>query len=174
MAAKLKPEWVARLRQVDPQADLRFNHTVGRWEFILSSADGVMRSQFFGRFYVVQADGSRKYLPPDPETGLHPYRDLDDAAIEEVCANMERTFVANRYDGAGTPRKEILRRHRFNQAHKKRKYDDAGALWADMFIDRLDRIQGNPQVAVLIDLKPKPNPDAVVLDAAGQPTRRVA
>src|SRR5712671_2451509 len=113
MPAKQKPEWLVRLREVDPQADLRFNYLVGRWEFILSSADGVMRSQFWGRFYTEAPDGTRTPVPVDPVTGLAPFRDLDDAAIKEACANLERTFVANRWDGAGTTRREVLRRHRF-------------------------------------------------------------
>lgn len=169
MPATLKPEWLARLHEVDPQADLRFNALVGRWEFILTSADGKMRSQFWGRFYVQKLDGTRTPLPPDPETGLHEYRDLDDAAIEEVCDNLERTFIGNRHDGAGTTRREVLRRYRYNKELARRHYKQLGEEWADRFVDRLPRMRGTPQVGVLIDLSPKPNPEARILGADGQP-----
>ena len=155
MPAKLKPEWLARLRQIDPQAELRFNHLLGRWEFLLTSADGVLRSQFFGQFYWTRADGTRVPVAPDPATGLHPFRDLDDAAIEEVCGNMERTFIGNRYDGSRNTREEVRRRHRENEAMRAKHYREAGELWADMFFDRLNRIKGNPQVQVLTDLTPR-------------------
>jgi hypothetical protein len=152
MPAKLKPEWLVRLREVDPQADIRFNHLVGRWEFLLSSADGVIRSQFWGRFYTEALDGTRTPVPVDPATGLAPFRDLDDAAIEEACANLERTFVGNRWDGAGSTGKEVIRRQRFNDAHRKAKYRQAGELWADMYLDRLPQIRGTQQVSVAVEL----------------------
>ena len=171
MPARLKPEWLARLREIDPLADLRFNATVGRWEFLLVSADGVLRSQFFGRFYWVRADGQRVPIQPDPETGLHPFRDLDDAAIEEVCVNLEASFIGNRYDGVRSTRQEVLRRHRSNEAMRTKFYREAGELWADMYFDRLNRIKGNPQVPVLVDLTPRPNPKAQVLGPDGQPTK---
>ncbi len=169
MPARLKPEWLARLREVDPQADLRFNALVHRWEFILTSADGVPRSQFWGQFYQVRGDGTRVPLEPDPVTGLHAFRDLDDAALEEACGNLERTFIGNRYDGAGTTRREVLRRHRANQEQAKRHYRHLGEAWADRFIDRLPRMRGTQQVTVLTDLTRKPNPNAQVLGPNGQP-----
>jgi hypothetical protein len=150
--ARLKPEWLVRLREVDPQADLRFNYLLGRWEFILGSADGIPRSQFFGRFYTEAPDGTRTPVPKDPVTGLPPFRDLDDAALEEVCRNMEQTFVGNRWDGAGTTRREVLRRYRANQALRKARYDAAGALWAEMYLDRLPRMRGTQQVSVGVQL----------------------
>lgn len=155
MPARLKPEWLARLRQIDPQAELRFNHLVGRWEFRLTSADGVLRSQFFGQFYWTRADGTRVPLTPDVESGLHPFRDLDDAAIEEVCANLESSFIGNRHDGVRSTREEVRRRHRANEALRAQRYRDAGELWVDMYFDRLNRLKGNAQVAVLSDLTPK-------------------
>lgn len=166
--AELKPEWLERLRRSVPGADLRFNYVVHRWEFILPSADGVMRSQFWGRFYVTKADGTRGYLPPNEVTGLHDFRDLDDATMEEACDNLERTFIGNRYDGAGTTRREVMNRHRFNEEHKRKKYREAGELWADMFLDRLPRMRGTQQVAVLEDArKPKG-----ILDAKGEPVNQ--
>lgn len=169
MPADLKPEWVERLRRSVPEADLRFNYLVHRWEFILPSADGVHRSQFWGRFYITKADGTREYLKPNEVTGLHDFRDLDDEAVEEACANLEHTFVGNRYDGAGTTRREVRRRMRFNDELRASRYKAAGELWADMFIDRLPKLRQTQQASVLIDLKPAPNPDARILGPDGKP-----
>lgn len=167
MPAELKPEWVERLRRSVPGADLRFNSVAWRWEFVLPSADGIPRSQFWGWFYRKHADGTRTYLTPNEVTGLHDYRDLDDEGIEEACENLERTFIGNRHDGQGLPRREIRKRMRFNDELRAKRYKDAGELWADMFLDRLPRMRGDLTLPVLIDLKPKPNPDAKVLDAQG-------
>lgn len=173
MPAELKPEWLVRLRQSVPEADLRFNYLIHRWEFILPSADGVHRSQFWGRFYTTKADGTREYLKPNEVTGLHDFRDLDDAALEEACANLEHTFVANRYDGAGTTRREVRRRHEYNQQLRKGRYQAAGELWADMFLDRLPRMRGTQQVSVPIDVKARRRPKGL-LNAQGQPVHAVA
>jgi hypothetical protein len=166
--AELKPEWLERLRRSVPGADLRFNYVVHRWEFILPSADGVMRSQFWGRFYITKADGTRDYLPPNEVTGLHDFRDLDDAAMEEACENLERTFIGNRYDGVRGTREEVLRRMEYNAEHKRKKYKAAGELWADMFVDRLPRMRGTQQVAVLDDVTKKRG----LVDRHGEPVNR--
>lgn len=142
----LQERWVRRLRDVDANAGLRFNYDLGRWEFMLSSADGVIRSQFWG-WYVNPLTGEP--IPADPATGLQPFRDLDDAAIEEACANLTKTFIGNPHDGAGTTRREVERRIRFNAEHRRKKYKAAGDLWADMFLDRLPRMRGTVQVQVL-------------------------
>lgn len=168
MPAELKPEWVERLRRSVPEADLRFNYVAHRWEFILPSADGIHRSQFWGRFYVTKADGTREYLKPNEVTGLHDFRDLDDAALEEACENLERTFIGNRYDGAGTTRREVRRRMRYNDELRASRYQAAGELWAEMFLDRLPRMRGTQQVAVATDLKRPRRPQGLV-DAQGQP-----
>lgn len=168
MPARLKPEWVARLHEVDPQAELRFNSEVGRWEFRLTSGDGVLRSQFWG-WFVNPINGV--LIPPDPMTGLPPFRDLDDAAIEEACQNLERTFVGNPYDGAGSTKREMHRRQAFNDRKRKSMYRDAGELWADMFLDRLPRMRGDASASVLIDLKPKPKPAGPLLGADGKPLK---
>lgn len=166
MPAALRPEWVERLRRSVPGADLRFNYLIHRWEFILPSADGVPRSQFWGHFYTKNADGTRNYLKPNEVTGLHDFRDLDDEAIEEACANLEKTFIGNPWDGAMTTRREVRRRMRFNDELRKSRYKAAGELWADMFVDRLPRMRGTQQVTVLADVK-KRLPRGALVDRHG-------
>lgn len=159
MPARLKPEWLAQLRAIDPGADLRFNEVVGRWEFILTSGDMVPRSQFWGWF---RNPLTGQPIPPDPVTGLHPFRDFDDAAMDEACANLEKTFIGNPYDGAGTTRNEVLRRLAQNR-HAKEQYRAQMVEELDARVrDRHRRIVGNPQVSVLADL----------VDEHGQPLRR--
>lgn len=144
-----KPEWVAALRRLEGCSDatIRFNHAVWRWEFILPGADGIPRSQFWGWFYEIR-NGQRVPATPDPETGMYAFRELDDEGMREALANLEKTYIANPWDGAGTTRKEVLRRYRFNEALRQRKFDAAGQAFADMAGERARRIRGAPQVAV--------------------------
>ena len=152
MPAQLRPEWLARLRAVDPTADLRWNYLLERWELLLARADGVMQSQFWGWFYRQHLDGRRERIAPDPVTGLYPYRDLDDAAIEEMARNLEQSFIGNRWDGSPSTRHEVEKRIAFNDAKRSRFYKEAGELWADMYLDRLPAMRGTQQVAVGADL----------------------
>lgn len=149
-----KAEWVTALKALDSGADLRWNASVGRWEFILSSADGVPRSQFWGWFYQV-VNGQQVPIEPDPVTGLHPYRDLDDAAMAEALRNLERTFIGNPFDGAGSTRKEVRRRMRYNEAHAQRQYRAAGEAFADMAAERKHRLRGAPIIHVATALTPR-------------------
>lgn len=144
-----KPEWIAALRGLEGcgDADIRWNESVGRFEFILPGADGIPRSQFWGQFWTWH-HGERINTVPDPVTGLFPFRDLDDAGMREALANLERTYVANRWDGSGTTQREVMKRHRFNMDLRQRKFDAAGAAFADMAAERSRRIRGAPQVAV--------------------------
>lgn len=146
-----KAEWVAALKAVDPGADLRWNEAVGRWEFILTSADGVPRSQFWGRFF----DQHGQRLPLDPSTGLAPFRDLDDDTMREVLANLERSFIGNRHDGAGSTRREMERRVRYNRDLLAGKYRKAGELFADMVAERGRRLRGGVLVGVTQDINEK-------------------
>lgn len=145
-----KPEWLRQLRSLDgcAEADLRWNGTVGRWEFLLPSADGIRRSQFLGRFQ----DRQGRPLKPDPVTGLYPFRDLDDAVMREVIANLERTFVGNRFDGAGSTRREVQRRQAFNDAHRRSKYRQAGELFADLVSEHGRQLRGAPLIQVPVTL----------------------
>lgn len=144
-----KPEWIAALRRLEGCADatIRFNEQVWRWEFVLPGADGKPRSQFWGKFTEMR-HGRRVPATPDPESGMYAFRELDDDGMREALANLERTYVANRWDGAGTVRKEVLRRHRFNEAVRQQKYDAAGQAFADMAGERARRIRGAPQIVV--------------------------
>lgn len=135
-----KPAWIAALRALTGcETDtIRFNTLLHRWEFSMAGADGVSRSQFLGVFSA----------PVDPVTGLHPFRELDDDAMLEALANLEKTFVGNRHDGAGSPWREILRRQRRNEQHQREQYRRAGEAFADMAAERGHRLRGSPLIAV--------------------------
>lgn len=139
-----RPEWIIALRRLEgcSAADIRWNDTLGRWEFVLDGADGVPRSQFYGWFN----------QPVDPVSGLHPFRDLDDAGMREVLASLERTYVGNRHDGAGTTRREVARRYRFNREHMRKQYRAAGEAFADMAAERGHRLRGAPIIHVPIHI----------------------
>jgi len=144
-----KPEWVAALRALDDKADLRFNYEAGRWEFLLSSADGVIRSQFWCDFS----------QPKDPVTGLAPYRELNDDTMREALANLERTFIGNPFNGAGTTKREVLRRYRFNRELQARRYRERGEAIADFVWDHRRQIRdagAGPLITVPVTLTPRP------------------
>lgn len=105
--------------------DIRFNEGLGRWEFVLMSADGIARSQFWGWFN----------RPVDPVSGLHPFRELDDDAMVAALRNLETTFVGNPFDGAGTTKKEVLKRMGENRTEGQRRWKQGGQDIADMTLN---------------------------------------
>jgi len=161
-----KPEWLAALKALDDKADLRFNSTVGRWEFLLSSADGVVRSQFWCHFTATRQE---RYTDPytgrtyehtvpdrDPVTGLMPFRDLDDDGFTEALRNLERSFVGNPYDGAGTTRREVRRRYEYNERLKQARWKQQGEDYADYIWDHRRQIRdagAGPLIAVAKELR---------------------
>lgn len=119
--------------------DIRYNAALARWEFVLRGADGIPRSQFWG-WYRNPFNGQP--IEPDPVTGLHPFRELDDDAMSEALANLAKTFVGNPYDGAGDTRSEVMRRYRQNKAEARKRYMAAGENFADMAAERGHRLRG--------------------------------
>ncbi len=111
---------------------IRFNETANRWEFQLTSADGIMRSQFWCQF---KNPLTGEPIAQDPFTGLQPFRELDDVAMIEALANLEETFVGNRHDGGGTTRGEVQKRIDHNRAEGKRRWAQGGTDFADMTVD---------------------------------------
>jgi hypothetical protein len=149
-----KPEWVAALRALEgcADADIYFNALLHRWMFRMRGADGIFREQAWGWF---RNPATGQEIKPDPVTGLRPFRELDDTAMGEAIRNLESSYLANRYDGAGTTRREVERRMRFNADLQQAKYDQLGGAFADMVYERARRIRGAAQVPVLIDLSPQ-------------------
>ena len=133
-----KISWVRALKMLtgNEADDIRWNEALGRWEFLLTGADGVVRSQFWGYFD----------QPPDPVTGIHPSRELDDETMRVALTNLEKTFVGNPYDGAGSPGEEVYERHRFNLQHNRNQYLEAGEAFADMAAERALRLRGGMMV----------------------------
>lgn len=148
-----KPEWIAALRALEgcAEADIRWNMAVGRWEFILPSADGIPRSQFWGMFYHYE-HGERVRSTPDPVTGLYPFRDLGDAEMREAIQNLTETYIGNPFDGAGTTRREVMRRYRYNKQRLETSWRVRGEMFADMAAERGHRLRGSPLIVVGTDL----------------------
>ncbi len=124
-------KWVAALKALTGnEADgIRWNEALSRWEFLLTGADGEVRSQFWGHYD--QAT--------DPVTGMYPARELDDSSMREALANLTKTFVGNPYDGAGSVQEEVYERHKFNLKHLRAQYVEAGEAFADMTLDTAGR-----------------------------------
>ena len=146
-----KPSWVRALRALTgfEQDDIRYNETRSRWEFILTSADGMPRSQYWG---VSKNPLTGEPVKPDPVTGLHPFRELDDEAMRDALKNLEMTFVANPFDGAGSTRKEVQKRINENLDDGQRRYKQGGYDFADMVNDRAKRLRGAISVPVLTNI----------------------
>jgi hypothetical protein len=117
MAGREAPAgFVAELkRRCGTDWDVRWNDELHRWEFTSLSAAGRPVSQFWGWF---KNPLTGEPIPPDPVTGLAPFRDLDATAQVEALQNLERSFLGNREDGAGTWVKQFQARHRFNESLK--------------------------------------------------------
>lgn len=122
--------------------DIRWNEAVGRWEFMLTSADGIQRSQFWGFFD----------QPTDTFTGLHPFRELDDDGMRQALSNLECTFVGNAFDGAGTTRKEVAKRIESNRVEGQKRWKQGGLAFADMINDRAKRLRGALQLSVPVTI----------------------
>ena len=139
-----KPSWVRALRAlVGSGADLRFNEAVGRWEFLRPEASGLCRSQFWGHFD----------QPQDPVTGMAPFRDLNDGEMRIALRNLERTFVGNPHDGAGTTRREVAQRIRFNKDRFNEGQRVRSLDFADYVHQERSRILHNTTIAAGIDLR---------------------
>ena len=129
-----KTTWVRALRALTGNEGdgIRFNEALGRWEFMLTSADGVIRSQFWCQF-TNPLTGER--IEPDPHTGLQPFRELDDLTMVEALDNLRSTFVGNPHDGAGTTQKQVKANIDHNRAEGRRRWDQGGKDFADMTVN---------------------------------------
>lgn len=78
------------------------------------SAAGYPTREVFGWFYDPNVSSwnpdtlrfEHPVIPVDRETGLPPFRELDAQAQAEIIDAMEKTYLANRHDGAGTWQKQ--------------------------------------------------------------------
>lgn len=85
-------DFVAKLRAEFPDfQELRFNVTLGRWEFVFLSVVGRPVSQFFGWD---RNPVTGEPLQADPATGLLPFRDLDAVAQAEILKSCRDTYLA--------------------------------------------------------------------------------
>jgi len=108
--------------------DVRYNTEVQRWEFESLSAGGRRVSQFFG-WYVNPLTNAK--IEPDPITGLVPFRDIMDVSTqEEILANLERSFIGNREDGAKDWETYSGNRIRYNKRLTERKRKQRAEDWA--------------------------------------------
>lgn len=113
MSEREAPAWfVARLKTFPDFVEVRYNLAVNRWEFVFRSAAGQAVSQFFGWD---KNPLTGEAIPPDPVTGLPPFRDLTPEACRDILASCERTFIGNRADGAGSWKRQIAERARHNR-----------------------------------------------------------
>lgn len=148
MARTVPRHWLTQLRAVSPGADLRWNEEVYRWEFLIRDATGQLRSQFYGRFHDTNTG---QKLKPDPQTGMFPFRELDDEGLREVCRNLTESAVWNRHDGAGTTRKQVVQNLLHNRTIEDQRKDSIRALIQDA-LDFGPRWA--PQFAVTRDVTP--------------------
>lgn len=111
--------FVAELkRRFGSDQDVRYNTQVGRWEFLSLSAGGMQVSQFLG-WTVNPLTGEK--VEPDPVSGLLPFRELDAEAQAEVIRNLEKSYIGNRHDGAGSWREHQTKTIEHNREIDRKK-----------------------------------------------------
>lgn len=88
------------------------------------------RSQFWCRFD----------LPPDA-SGVQPFRELGEAEFQEALRNLERTFVGNPYDGAGTVRRKAAQAYFYNKTLLEQQRKARGEAYADFIWENRRRIR---------------------------------
>lgn len=69
-----------------------YDETAGRYAVKSLSVSGREVTQFWCRFHDATTGAP---LAPDPITGLHPYRDLDEQAQEEMIRNLDRSYIGS-------------------------------------------------------------------------------
>ncbi len=122
MLRDVPEDYVTRLQALtgNERDTVRWNALVQRYEFVLAGADGVPRSQFWCRFD----------LPPDA-SGVQPFRELGESEFQEALRNLERTFVGNPYDGAGTVRRHAANAYFFNKTLTETRAKERAAVFSD-------------------------------------------
>ena len=144
-----KAEWLAALRQTcGDQVRLSWNETVGRWQFDILCVDGEYRAQFLCQTHHPMTGEKLK----EDVHGYLPFRELNDEVLREVLRNLERSFLGNPHDGAGTAQRHVAQRAHFNDAqaarNKRTRLNDLEAIVGE----QRNRIQGNVSVAVPVTL----------------------
>lgn len=108
---------------------------VARWDDVAKryaidslSAAGQKVSQYWGWF----RDANGQPLAPHPVTGLHAYRDLDEAAQEEIVRNLHRSYIGETGDGAIDWARDEAKRRAHNQGIIQQSRKAKAAAFADM------------------------------------------
>lgn len=123
--------FVERLRTTFPGEGwtCSWDPDVGRWRISGLSASGSPIHQWVC-WYRDATTGEP--IAPDPATGIHPFRELDQSCQDEVIRNMQRSFVGR----TGDPLKDwslfqqANRRH--NQALMKARAKERANTFADL------------------------------------------
>lgn len=114
--------WTDELRRrFGDQVKLSWNVDVGRWQFDVQCVDMQYRPQFLQWTHDPKTG---QKLKADPQTGLLPFRELTDETFREVCRNLERTYLANPFDGGQTARGHLRKVQRFNDDLKAQRDRD--------------------------------------------------
>lgn len=106
-----------RLHSLFPDfVDGRWNEQVSRWEFVFLSPAGFPSSQFYG-WDRNPLTGTP--IPPDPATGLYPFRDLTPDAQDEIVQCAQATFIGNAPGATGDARHDRLAEFRAAREHNQ-------------------------------------------------------
>lgn len=109
-----------------------WNAAVGRYAVDTPTADGKTVVQFWCQFY---DPTTLEPLEADPVTSLHPYRDLDEVAQEEVIRNLHRSYIGKTGHGLRDwdLNAQVSRKH--NADLKKAKLRARADTYADLIAE---------------------------------------
>lgn len=104
----------------------------GRFAVDTPTVDGRTVRQYWGWF---TDPVTRTPIDADPDTGLHPYRDLDASAQDEIVRNLHRSNIGHTGDGLRDWSQELQAKRTFNADLAKRKRKQRAQTWADLIAE---------------------------------------
>lgn len=108
---------------------MTWDATVGRFALHSLSAAGKPITQYWCWFY---DPVTREPLAPDPATGLHPYRGLDQRAQDEIVRNLQVSYIGQTGDGLTDWTRDQQARRAHNTALQQQRVRARAQQFADL------------------------------------------
>jgi hypothetical protein len=127
-------EFVRRLQSTFPGEgwDVFWEEAVGRWAIRGLSAAGKPVTQYWGWY---QDATTGLPLAPDPATGLHPYRDLDQPSQDQIIRSMQQSYVGATGYGQEDWQRYMNERRQHNKALMRQRVKDRAQRFAELITE---------------------------------------
>lgn len=110
---------------------MRWDDTVKRYALDSPTATGGTVTQWWGWF----RDAKGQPIEADFETGLHPFRDLDQTAQDEIVRNLQRSYIGQTGDGRTDWARHAAERRQFNDALVRQRQKARAQTFADVLAE---------------------------------------